>query len=257
MYVICFYWEGDRWQTPEYVQDKDHVNYQEINLRRLGQITSDLPARYINNLYRGVKRFAKRKFQFVCFTNEDMQGLEEGVEVRTFPMVTKHGVLPRLYMFSREAGLFGHQVICLDIDVVIVGSLKDIMAYDGLFCARSKFKPGLEYKLDGDIMSFQAGEETERMFWKPFIKDVDAAVELTKGRERYWYRHVAGDIADRWDKVAPGQIISWKRHMRRGKVTPQMRIVSCHGSPRPHEMISGIKKSRYSKMAGWIKSYWE
>ena len=140
-------------------------------------------------------------------------------------------------MFSRDAGLFGHQVLCLDIDVVIVGSLKGIMAYNGLFCARSKFVEGMEHKLDGDIMSFQAGEETERIFWKPFIKDIDAAVRLTQGRERYWYRHVANDTADRWDEVVPGQIVSWKRHIRLGRLTAKMRIVSCHGSPRTHEIL--------------------
>ena len=172
--------------------------------------------------------------------------------MRDLPMVTKHGVLPRLYMFSQEAGLFGHQVLCLDIDVVITGSLKNIMSYKGLFCARSKFKQGLEYKLDGDIMSFRAGKETERIFWEPFIKNVDAAVKLTQGRERYWYRHVADDIADRWDRLFPGQIVSWKRSVRSGKLRPVMRIVSCHGSPRPHEIVdrSGL---RYR----WIKPFWK
>ena len=254
MYVVCFYWEGDRWQTPDYVQDKGHENLQQVNLKRLGQITDDLPARYINNLYCGVKRFAKGKFKFVCFTNKNLQGLDGGIEVRDLPMVTKHGVLPRLYMFSKEAGLFGHQVLCLDIDVVIVGSLKDIMEYDGLFCARSKFQPGAEHKLDGDIMSFQAGEETERIFWKPFIEDIDAAVQLTQGRERYWYRHVADAIADRWDRILPGQIVSWKRHVRLGVLTPQIRIVSCHGSPRPHEIIGKTRQVRKFK---WIESYWK
>lgn len=252
MYVICFYWEGDRWQTADYRPDKGHKNLQESNLRRLGRITDDLPARYINNLYCGVKRFAKHEFQFVCFTNKNLQGLEDGIEVRDLPMMTKHGVLPRLYVFSQEAGLFGHQVLCLDIDVVVVGSLKDIMLYDGLFCARSKFKQGEEHKLDGDIMSFQAGEEIERIFWTPFIKDVDAAVRLTQGRERYWYRHVADSIADRWDQVAPGQIVSWKRHVRLGKLDHQMRIVSCHGSPRPHEIV-GKQVRKYK----WIDSYWK
>lgn len=259
MYVICFYWEGDRWQTLDYVQDKGHKNLQQVNLKRLGQITDDLPPRYVNNLYRGVKRFAKREFKFVCFTNKNLQGLDEGIEVRDLPMITKHGVLPRLYMFSKEAGLFGHQVLCLDIDVVIVGSLKGIMAYDGLFCARSKFIQGLEYKLDGDIMSFQAGEETERIFWKSFIKDIDAAVQLTQGRERYWYRHVADDIADRWDLVVPGQIVSWKRHIRLGVLKSKMRIVSCHGSPRPHEIVPPFKgkRLRQKRHFKWIESYWK
>ena len=120
------------------------------------------------------------------------------------------------------------------------------MNYDGLFCARSKFKPGEGWKLDGDVMSFRAGEETERIFWQPFIADVKAAEELSQGRERYWVRHVADPIAARWDRVAPGAVVSYKWHVRRGQHPPPgASVVSCHGVPRPHEITDN-----------WIKQYW-
>ncbi|NIV91944.1 hypothetical protein GWN42_03865 [candidate division KSB1 bacterium] len=244
MYVICFYWQGDRWQQSDYQAPEDHKNLQETHLKRAGLISDDLPSRYINNLYQGVKRFSDRSFRFVCFTNESLD-VDSGVELRSFSMPTLNGVLPRIYMFSREAGLKG-QVLCLDIDVVVVGSLMDIMNYSGRFCARSKFKKGLESRLDGDVMSFRACLETENLFWKPFIQDVDAAVALTKGRERYWVRHVAGDFADRWDKYAPNQVLSYKRHVRGKRRPPSTAsIVSCHGIPRPHEIEDA-----------WIKEYW-
>lgn len=214
-------------------------------MRRAGRVSTELPSIYVNNLYQGVRRFASEPFRFICFTNQRLD-VVEGVELRTFPLYTNHGVLPRLYMFSREAGLFGHQVLCLDIDVVIVGSLKPLMDYRGKFCARSKFKPGEEHKLDGDVMSFRASGETERLFWTPFIEDVPAAERLTQGRERYWMRHVADGFANRWDAVAPGAVLSYKRHIARTRqVPPSAAIVSCHGVPRPHE----IKDD-------WIKPYW-
>ena len=161
-------------------------------------------------------------------------------------MVTDCGVLPRLFMFSRGAGLFGHQVLCLDIDVVIVGTLKPLMDYEGLFCARSKFAPNEGYKLDGDIMSFRACEAVEDIFWKPFIANVDAAVELTQGRERYWIRHVANNLAHRWDVEAPGSVISYKWHAKGLTHPPQgASIISCHGMPRPHQIRDK-----------WVKDYW-
>jgi len=162
-------------------------------------------------------------------------------------MPTTRGVLPRLHMFSEAAGLFGHQVLCIDLDVVIVGDLGPLMAYSGLFCARSKFKMGEEHKLDGDIMSFRAGPEVEARFWLPFIDNVAYAVALTQGRERYWVRHVAGDIADRWDVHAPAAVLSYKRHvMHTSKIPDKASIVSFHGFPRPHQANSG-----------WIKEYWK
>jgi hypothetical protein len=246
MYVICFYWQGDRWQTSNYVPPKGHVNRQQNAMTRLGVIDKHLPSRYVNNLYYGISEHTDGDFKFVCFTNEKLDGLDQGIEVRNLPMFTVEGVLPRMYMFSEEAGLQGHQVLCLDLDVVIVGSLKNVLDYNGVFCARSRFRPGEETLLDGDIMSFQANKITQRMFWDPFIEDLEYAIELTQGRERYWVRHVAGDIADRWDKVAPGNIVSYRWHVQRWNQIPAgAAIVSCHGKPRPHQINQT-----------WIKPYW-
>jgi hypothetical protein len=86
-------------------------------------------------------------------------------------------------------------------------------------------------------MSFRAGPEVEKIFWDPFIVDIDAAVKLANGRERYWIRHVANDMAERWDVVAPGTVVSYKWHVMKNHMPPEAAIVSCHGIPRPHQVI--------------------
>jgi len=234
MYVICFYWQGERWSSSK--NDVDDLRYKR-NLSKVGLVTDGLPERYINNLYRGVTIHATRPFKFICFTNEHMEGLDDNIETRPFPMVTNKGVLPRIYMFSKEAGLGDRQVLCLDLDVVIVGSLDKIMAYNGLFCTRAKFKPGEQHKIDGDIMSFRAGEEIDRIMWQPFIKDPVDAEDWTKGRERYWVRRCLNNQADLWNNIAPNNVISYKWHVKRKTKMPrQAAIVSCHGFPRPHQI---------------------
>jgi len=246
MYVICFYWQGDRWQQKNYSQPGGYHNPLQHHINRVGKISDDLPAKYINNLYRGVRRFAEEEFKFICFSNENLE-VDKGVELRPFPLVSHTGVLPRLWMFSREAGLFGHQVLCLDLDVVIVGNLRDIMGYSGEFCTRRKFKPAEAHKIDGDIMSFRAGGGNEKRFWLPFKNDVAAAEELTRGRERYWIRHCIDGEVDTWQDLYPEQVVSYKWHVRSLRRLPSnARIVSCHGVPRPHE----IKDE-------WIKQYWQ
>jgi len=244
MYVICFYWEGDRWQrrvNPEIISDESYRRLAE----KTGDVSLELASKYVNNLYHGIKKFATREFEFICFTNENLN-LVENVQKREFPMITKTGVLPRIFMFSPEANLSERQVLCLDLDVMIVGTLEKIMGYDGLFCARSKFKPGEEYKLDGDVMSFRAGDQIAQLFWDPFVANVNAAVEFTQGRERYWVRHIADEFADRWDNVAPGAVLSYKWHIsKKGRKLPPdgASIVSFHGIPRPHQVkIPELKK---------------
>lgn len=245
IYIICFYWQGDRWQQSGYTSPEGHENMQQAFIDRAGIISSSLPGKYVNILYNGVKRFVQKPFKFVCFTNELLIGINKEIEIRSFPLIVQDGVLPRMYMFSEDAGLFGHQVLCLDLDVVIVGDLKPLVDYNGLFCTRSKFKKDEQHKLDGDIISFQAGRTTEDLFWKPFLHNKDKIIEKTKGRERYWIRDVALAFADRWEKICPGKVVSYKHHVRGRGLKKDMSIVSCHGLPRPHQ----IKDN-------WVKQYW-
>ena len=246
MYVICFYWQGDRWQQCGYKPPRGHVNLQTKHLQRVGKVDDTLPAKYIDNLYSGVRRFADREFKFVCFTNEHLK-LKEEIEVRPFTMPVMDGVLPRLYMFSRGAGLFGEQVLCLDIDIIMVGSLSKLMNFNGLFCARSDF--GRDNKPDGDVMSFRAGEETEKLFWTPFISNVPKAMKITTGRERFWIWEVTKGnrlINQMWDTHAPGQVVSYKKDVKPKQQIPRgASIVSCHGYPRPHQLTEP-----------WLKQYW-
>lgn len=246
MAVVCFYWQGDRWREKGFKEPGDHFNYHQFHLSRAGKIAHGLPAKYVNNLFHGVERFASEPFDFFCFTNQEIPGLDDRINIRPFRMVTRMGVIPRLFMYSEESGLFGRQVLALDLDIIIVGSLKNIMGYRGPFCARSKFKPGSEHKLDGDVISFRAGPENCKRLWLDFIANQEWAEKMTLGRERYWYRHVIGDEADRWDKYAPGQVLSYKRHVRGDeKALKKASIVSCHGIPRPHELNTA-----------WRKEYW-
>lgn len=244
IYVICFYWKGERWNTSADAAGNTDQAYKN-HMRRVGDVDNAMASEYVNKLYRGVERYANREFDFICFTNEDLQ-VEESVEIRRFPLHTTTGVLSRVYMFSEEAKLLKRQVLCLDLDVVIVGDMTPLMNYNGQFCTRSKFKPGETYKLDGDIMSFRAGEENTNRFWKPFIKAPELAEEVTMGRERYWVRMVASDIAERWDVIAPGAVLSYKHHIQKTKKVPKnAAVVSCHGYPRPHQIQNH-----------WLKQYW-
>ena len=224
--VVCFYWIGDRWRNDGW------------------------GARYINALYRGVRsHLLVKDYDFICFTNEKLEGLDGKIQVRPFESPSPKGVLPRMWMFSEESGLFGRQVLALDLDIIVVGCLGDIASYSGPFCARSKFLSGEEWKLDGDVTSFRAGEENCKRFWTPLRDDPIAVEDITGGRERYWFRYVVGTRGgDRWDKVCPGQVVSYKRHVRSrdNHLPPNARIVSCHGTPRPHQL------ERFP----WVRSNW-
>ena len=246
IYVVCFYWQGDRWQegtVPDYSVTEDYSYKKHLN--RVGTVSRTLATQYITNLYRGVAQHIHIPFKFICFTNEEVE-VDPNIEIRELPMITSIGVLPRMYMFSEKSGLFGHQVLSLDLDIIIVGDLDKIAGYEGLFCTRRSWMIKEHFQLDGDIMSFRAGQENEKRFWDPIVRNTTRIINLTCGRERSWVREVTGGIADTWDEVAPHQVVSYKKHVKGLSAPPKnATIISCHGHPRPHQ----IKEE-------WIQQYW-
>lgn len=234
--IVCFYWKGDRWQDSTAVPtaDKSFRNH----LRRSGPVSDELASKYVNNLYQGIKKYTTIPFNFICFTNENLI-LNAGIEKRPFKLVTSKGVLPRMYMFSKEAGLHGSQVLSLDIDLIITGSLDNLLEYDGLFCTRKSWTRGEETLIDGDIISFKAGPMNENLFWGPLVQDIEKVEQISGGgRERFWVRHVMQTReVDTWDQICPGQVCSYKHHvLPQKKVPSSVRIISCHGHPRPHQI---------------------
>jgi len=217
--VICFLWYGDRWS------DKDRG------------------VEYVNKLYRGVQRNLSLPHRFICLTNK-ARGFDKGIEIMPLDSPSWRGCLPKLCMFNPALGLTG-QVFSLDIDVVITGSLDEMCSYKGDFAARSTVIPGKEYMLDGDVVGFRVGYGVDAI-WKPFVDDPQEVERLTGGRERYWYRQQI-EIADRWQEMYPGQLVSYKRHVIGKRLLPvNTRIVSCHGVPRPHQINDN-----------WIKTHWK
>lgn len=245
--IVCFYWQGDRWNegNTHVPQDKSFQRH----LQRSGSMTRELAVKYINNLYEGCWKWTTIDFDFVCFTNEELPGIYEGIQLRPFKLLTSKGVLPRMYMFSEFSGLFGQQVLSLDLDVLITGSLDSILNYRGTFCTRKSWTRGEETLIDGDIMSFTAGKMNESLFWKPLEEDIKKVEDISGGgRERFWVRYVMRNWeVDTWQDILPGQVLSYKHHVKGQKDVPtNARIVSCHGHPRPHQITDK-----------WRMEYWK
>lgn len=210
--IVCFLWYGDRWNR------------------------KDSGVLYVNKLYRAVNIHLTQEKRFICLANvpnEQLKEFDSGIEVLPLDAPSWKGCLPKVCMFNPEYGFKG-QVLSFDIDIVITGALDDLANYRGDFAVRSSFhNPKL---IDGDIVGFRVGYKTEEIWGK--LKSNPKLVErITGGRERYWYRHVLGNNMDTWQKLFPGQLLSYKNHLQGGRPLPQnTRIVSCHGIPRPHQL---------------------
>lgn len=189
---------------------------------------------YINRLYRGVRRHLSAPHRFVCFTDKDNVALEHGIEVLPLDVPNWKWNLRKMIVYRPDNGLSG-RVLMLDLDVVVVGNLDDIAAYDGEFATcEAAYRPR---GIGGSIVGFSAGTMCG-LLWNPLITQYDHMKQITRGSERKYYTYCvssSGLKVDFWQNIYPGQVLSYKRDCKDG-LPDGARIVRFHGSPRPHEV---------------------
>jgi hypothetical protein len=183
--------------------------------------------RYVERLKNAVARNLSVDHRFVCFSDRSLA--ISGVECRSLNPPSWKGHLPKLYVYSPEAGLTG-RVILFDLDNLIVGSLDDMAAYSGPLCVRGRLTPAYNRLPDGDMISFDAGA-VGHLWEAANRKDIE---DITLGRERVFIHYVAPHC-DQWQLICPGQVVSY-RYCAIKKLPPEARVVSFHGRPRIHEV---------------------
>lgn len=228
--IFTFYWRGE-----------DRPGWNNVGVG----------SEYVNRLYRGIQRNLDLPFDFCCLTNvpEIIPNLEREIQASFLLPKSWKGCLPKLEAHnpSYQSGLKG-RVLVFDLDTVIVGDITDICSFNGApFITRAWFK-GIrkgQWLSGGDLLSFDVG--STNYLYEKYKKDPKDVERWTGGRERFVYREWAKPI-DYWQRILPGQIVSYKNHMiDTNEIPKNARIVSCHGNPRPHEMAD----------VSWIKDNWK
>ena len=157
--------------------------------------------------------------------------------------------LKKILMYKPDNGLTG-RVLCLDLDMIILGSLDDMARYNDSFitCA-APFNPH-KVRIGGSMIGFDAGYGEEEL-WNPLMcEETYKHIEkITRGSERIYYRmRLDKDNVNFWQHKFPGQVLSYKHEIGEGGTPPaDTRIVMFHGLPRPHERLE-LK---------WVKDNWK
>lgn len=190
--------------------------------------------RYVDNLFRAVRRNLSQPHQFVCFTDHTW-GLNEDVWAQTLPHPGLDGWMNKLSLFKPGVFADGERVLYLDLDTVITGSLDEIASYAGAF-AMLEDVIYLD-RLGSGVMAWRGGFGANI-----FQSYLAAGCPTVAGGDQVWIaEHVSRP--DRLQDLYPNQIASYK--MSAEVLSPQTRIVAFHGSPRPHEVSTG-----------WVPALW-
>lgn len=127
-------------------------------------------------------------------------------------------------------------ILYLDLDTLIVGSMRDIAGIDRLMLLRDFYRDGVRRTegLQSSIMYLP--EPYRRNVWDFFAADPKCAMQRhVRGGDQQFLEEVWMKTAGRWQDVLPGQIVSLKVHCKEG-IPPTARVVCAHGRPKFWEL---------------------
>lgn len=122
-------------------------------------------------------------------------------------------------------------VLYLDLDTLIVGDLSDIASV-GCLTMLSDFN--VSDRLQSGVMYLP--EKDRALVWDEWIKNPQAIMDKYRG---WGDGGFIGDVlphAARWQDILPGQVVSYKAHVRKGLMTDDARVVCFHGQPKPRAL---------------------
>jgi len=181
-------------------------------------------AEYVRRLRHGVVSNLSGPYEFVCLSDVD-------VPCKRIPLTTNWpGWWAKMELFKLPG-----PVLYFDLDTVIAGDLSEI-------AAAAQTHPLIVlrdfYRTDG----FGSG----MMGWNSDLRDLHDKFGAApdQWRDRLGGRGDQGFIeetVDRrditlWQDLLPGQVVSYKVHVRDKEFPPDARVVCFHGRPKPHEV---------------------
>jgi hypothetical protein len=171
---------------------------------------------------------------FYCLT-DDPAGLER--DIITLPVSPLcEGWWHKIYLFSWDHGIAA-RLLYMDIDMVVTGSLEDFLRYDGDFATGSRFnRPD---QINSTVMSIPPGYG--RQVWNTFVGYRSMVMRSFGGDSRF-LESIIGPKTRRWRETFPGQLVSYKKHVRGGSLPEEARLVSFHGKPDPEDVDEDFAK---------------
>jgi hypothetical protein len=180
-------------------------------------------------LYRGIKRHLTMPFRFICWSEKDRTYAEPIEQRRLVDEKPRYGSLTQCYELN-EPTLF------MGLDTIIVGSLDALASY----CLEAN-KPAVPMD--------------------PFYPDTvcNGVTLVPAGNDWLWTEYPGQNdmdwIRDSWkagrlaviDAIFPGAVVSYKRHVEKQGLKPEMAICYFHGEKKPHELPH----------VGWISREWD
>ena len=237
------------------------------------------PAYYVNRLHGGVKRFMRRPFRFICFT-EKSEGIDPAVEVQPLPVEpfeeqlvrftttgTRRGAWRKVCLY--QPGLAGMRgpVLGLDVDVAITGPLDELVDFaPGKVAMRRDWLEQRRMRPGANSSVFRFDPSLHSYIYEEFAADPEGCVSRARRQEQ---RHTSltalahGDLEyfpGHWIRSFKRDSIPWPplNHFIEPKIPADARVVCFHGRPKMDEALVGHRGgfTRSTLPARWLERHW-
>ena len=218
-------------------------------------------AEYVNNLYSAIQRNTTIEHRFICYTDDP-----EGVECETRPFLIDLPVWWYIIGLTNPEHEHNDQLVYMDLDTIITGSIDHILTLDKPFATISdfgwtsglqtayimwnksvrdavwkhfttKYKPADYPKLDCDYTKWGGTNQ--------FLEECMGVVRINKNP-----KPAIQDAPPvvRLQDVYPGECVSYKAQSLQNtqQLNDNIKMVFFHGKPQPHEVDNA-----------WLKEHWK
>lgn len=124
----------------------------------------------------------------------------------------------------------GEAVLLVDLDTVVIGDIAEILSVRQFTMLRDFYRP---YLAQSGIMCLT--NTVRANIWDHFSTHRKNIMANFRGDGEY-LNTFYGAAASRWQDLLPGQIVSYKAHVRGKSIPADARIVCFHGRPRPWDV---------------------
>ena len=179
---------------------------------------------YVHRLAVGVHDWLSVPYNFVCLSDKPVPGVETIELEHEWP-----GWWAKLELFKLEP-----PVIYFDLDTMITGSLDELAGVALLhpFVILRDF-----YREKGLQSAMMAWHSPQRRLYEDF-RDWDEhwQQKLGKRGDQAFLEEKLKGAPAKWQDVLPGQVCSYKVHVKNKGVPQNCRVVCFHGRPKPRDV---------------------
>ena len=222
---------------------------------------------YVNKLFAMIDRNISLPFEMTCFT-DDSKGIDEKIRIKHLPKLSLPDDAPergwnKLSTLQKDLGGLSGEVLFLDLDVVIVGSLDEFFTYPAEFAIIKDSKLKKAVTGNSSVYRFKIGQHEDVL--EKFKTDFKTVKKTHRNEQAYLSLEIhKKNMLSYWpDEWCP----SFKYHCMKpwplsyffdAVIPERAKIIIFHGHPEPHEAIAGITHKWYRPVrpTSWVSQYW-